>query len=146
MAARPDLRSGLAVTGRDFLVLRTPVGIAINPLAAVLRVENGRLPESAAFPAAVEACEEAVAVARASGVELPQQGWHRQVEHICRATARNRCSMLVDLESGRRTEINELNGAVVATGERLGVDTPVNRTLVAIVRFLEEQAVEEQAR
>jgi hypothetical protein len=35
-AARPGLRSGLAVTGRKVLVLRTPVGMAINPLAAVV--------------------------------------------------------------------------------------------------------------
>ena len=46
-------------------------------------------------------------------------------------------SMLQSIESGRRTEIDVVNGALVRGGERTGVPTPVNATLIAAVRGLE---------
>src|SRR6266511_4042307 len=46
-------------------------------------------------------------------------------------------SMLQDVEAGRETEIDFLNGAVVSVGERHGVDAPLNRALTALVKGLE---------
>jgi 2-dehydropantoate 2-reductase len=46
-------------------------------------------------------------------------------------------SMLQDVQAGRPTEIDFLNGAVVAFGERHGVDAPLNRALTALVKGLE---------
>ncbi|MDF3011561.1 MAG: 2-dehydropantoate 2-reductase, partial [Burkholderiales bacterium] len=43
-----------------------------------------------------------------------------------------------DLARGRKTEIDHLNGVVVRKGEALGVRTPVNRTLLALVKLLED--------
>lgn len=48
--------------------------------------------------------------------------------------------MWQDLKSGRRTEIDALNGAICRYGEDLGVATPYNRTLTQLVRFLEARA------
>ena len=48
-------------------------------------------------------------------------------------------SMLQRIEKGSVTEIDYVNGAVVALGERLGVATPVNRTLLALVKGLESR-------
>jgi 2-dehydropantoate 2-reductase len=42
-----------------------------------------------------------------------------------------------DLARGKRTEIDHLNGYVMRKGESLGVPTPVNRTLFAIVKLIE---------
>jgi 2-dehydropantoate 2-reductase len=42
-----------------------------------------------------------------------------------------------DIAKGRPTEIDHLNGAVVREGEALGIATPVNRTLHALVKLLE---------
>jgi 2-dehydropantoate 2-reductase len=47
--------------------------------------------------------------------------------------------MLQSIEKGSVTEIDYVNGAVVALGERLGVATPVNRSLVALVKGLESR-------
>ena len=47
--------------------------------------------------------------------------------------------MLQSIEKGSVTEIDYVNGAVVALGERLGVATPVNRTLLALVKGLESR-------
>jgi 2-dehydropantoate 2-reductase len=48
-------------------------------------------------------------------------------------------SMLQDIERGKRTEIDFINGAVVQIGKESGVDTPVNETLYGLVRFLERR-------
>ena len=45
-----------------------------------------------------------------------------------------RPSMLQDVEAGRRTEIETLNGAIVRHADALGIDVPVNRAMVALVR------------
>ena len=46
--------------------------------------------------------------------------------------------MLQDIKKQRRTEIDAINGAVVAAGERTGIDTPENRLLVEQVKELEK--------
>jgi 2-dehydropantoate 2-reductase len=45
-----------------------------------------------------------------------------------------RPSMLQDVQAGRRTEIETLNGAIVRHGDALGIDVSVNRAMVALVR------------
>ncbi|MGH2850431.1 MAG: ketopantoate reductase family protein, partial [Solirubrobacteraceae bacterium] len=45
-----------------------------------------------------------------------------------------RASMLQDFDAGRRTEIDALNGSVVRAAERLGLDVPINRALLALVK------------
>jgi len=51
-----------------------------------------------------------------------------------------RSSMADDLAAGRRTEIDYLNGELVALAERLGEDAPVNRAIVSLVRWAEAGA------
>ena len=48
-------------------------------------------------------------------------------------------SMLQDVEAGRATEIDFLNGAIVSFGERYGVAAPLNRALTALVKGMEER-------
>jgi 2-dehydropantoate 2-reductase len=57
------------------------------------------------------------------------------------ASARNwRASMAQDVAKGRRTEIEEMNGHVVAQGRATGVPTPVSASIVAAVREIESGA------
>jgi ketopantoate reductase len=43
-----------------------------------------------------------------------------------------------DIRSGRRTEIAQINGAVVEYGHKLGIRTPVNSLLTDLVLALEQ--------
>jgi 2-dehydropantoate 2-reductase len=43
--------------------------------------------------------------------------------------------MAQDRRAGRKTEIEAINGAIAACGERLGVPVPVNRTLADLMRL-----------
>jgi 2-dehydropantoate 2-reductase len=54
--------------------------------------------------------------------------------------AKARSSMADDLAAGRRTEVDYINGELVALAERLGADAPVNRKIVELVRRAEEGA------
>jgi 2-dehydropantoate 2-reductase len=46
--------------------------------------------------------------------------------------------MLQDVLAQRETEVDFINGAIVREGERLGIDTPVNRTITNLVRAIEK--------
>jgi len=46
--------------------------------------------------------------------------------------------VLQDVLKRRQTEVDFINGAVVREGEKLGVETPVNRILTALVKTLEK--------
>lgn len=51
----------------------------------------------------------------------------------------NKVSTLQDLEAGRKTEIDNLNGAIVELGKQYGIETPYNLALVKMVKAIEER-------
>jgi 2-dehydropantoate 2-reductase len=108
---------------------------AINPLTALWRVPNGELLATPDHRSLLDAlAEEAAAVARARGVSLPFDDPIEYVGSVCRATAANRSSMLQDVDRGRRTEVDSINGVIIAEGRRLGIPTPFNEALWRLVR------------
>ena len=70
--------------------------------------------------------EEAVAVARAGGVALPEGEAEQRLELARKLPTEMRSSMLHDLEAGKRLELDWLTGAVVRLGAERGVATPVS--------------------
>ena len=81
--------------------------------------------------------EEAVAVASAAGVTLDVGD---PIEHVRRLGGKiggAKPSMLLDFEAGRRCEIDAINGSIPRLGRPLGVPTPVNDTVVGLVRARE---------
>ena len=111
------------------------VNAAINPLSALLGVSNGELLANADRRALLTAlAQEAAAVAAARGLTLPFPDPVARVEEVCRATALNHSSMLQDVERGRPTEIDSINGIIVAEGKRLNIATPANETVWRLVR------------
>ncbi|WP_253737610.1 ketopantoate reductase family protein [Halohasta salina] len=109
------------------------VNAAINPVTALARVENGAVCEEPLWPVARRAARETAAVARASGVDLSDDTAVEAVRTVAASTAANRSSMLQDVDAGRVTEIEAINGAVVERGAQYGVDVPTNRLLTALV-------------
>jgi 2-dehydropantoate 2-reductase len=114
------------------------VNVGINPLTALLRVNNGDLLNMpSAWEMAVAAATEALAVARASGINLTVDPEAR-LREVCTATAANRSSMLQDVLAGRRTEIEALNAQVAVRGASHGIPAPVNHILTQLIRAWEE--------
>jgi len=115
---------------------------ALNPLGALLGVHYGALPESVHSRALMDdVMDEAFEVARAECVVLP---WANAAAYrdefygrLVPATYDHRSSMLQDLERGRRTEIDAINGAVWRRGAEHGIKTPVNATLTRLIHAVE---------
>ncbi|MCL2458020.1 MAG: 2-dehydropantoate 2-reductase [Desulfobulbus sp.] len=117
------------------------VNVGINALAALLRVPNEALtlaPECETLQA--DAVAEAEAVAKALGIELPAGRQVDRVKQVCGQTAANRASMLQDILRGAPTEIDAINGAIAAKGQKLGIPTPVNQLLTRLIKALEATA------
>jgi 2-dehydropantoate 2-reductase len=111
----------------------------INPVAAITRLRNGDLLSVAGAARLVAAAvREAAAVAAARGLAVAPGRAVARVREVCRATAKNVNSMLQDVLHGRRTEIEAINGAIVAEAARLGLSVPVNGFLVHAVRAIED--------
>jgi 2-dehydropantoate 2-reductase len=81
--------------------------------------------------------EENAAVAQADGVPVDVEALHLAVRRIAEVMPEALSSTAQDLQRGRPTEIAHLNGYVVRRGEALGVPTPVNHTLLALVSLAE---------
>lgn len=126
----------LAPDPRPLIWAKLAINCGINALTALLRVPNGELLNRPGAQRLMEgAAQEAGEVARAAGVILTEDPVDR-VRQVARATAANRSSMLQDVERGRRTEVDAINGAVAERGLALGVPTPINEALADLVRSL----------
>lgn len=81
--------------------------------------------------------EEAVAVATAAGIKLDVGDPIAHIRHLGGRIANARPSMLLDHLAHRRSEIEVINGSIPREGAKVGVTTPVNETVVALVRARE---------
>ena len=110
-----------------------------NAMSALGRSRYGPLVERADTRAvARDLVEECVAVARAEGVPIDEADTlYDAAIKLGHAMAPATSSTEQDIAIGRPTEIDSLNGYVAARGEALGVPTPVNRALAALVRVRE---------
>jgi 2-dehydropantoate 2-reductase len=120
------------------------INCAYNAISALGRARYRRI---GAHPQALvvlkDAVREAIAVAQAAGVRLPEGDLVEAACRISQSMAGATSSTAQDIARGRHTEVDHLNGYVVRKGEALGVPTPVNRTLHALVKLLEEAAADE---
>lgn len=123
--------------------LKLSANVAINPLTAITGIRNGQLlNDPSLLDLADAAIDELVAVAEAAGLEAPQNNYHAFARQVMRDTGPAYSSMLTDINNGRRTEIDSISGAIAAIGAELGVPTPVNRWLTALVKN-RERAIRE---
>ena len=80
---------------------------------------------------------EVVAVAAADGVALPLEGSLAAMEGLAAAMPGQRSSTAQDMARGKPSEIDHLNGFVARRGRELGVATPTNQALHALVKLVE---------
>lgn len=114
------------------------VNAGINPLTAITGQKNGLVLENPNLEMTLEAiCEEAVQVANAHGVDISVEEAIEQTKEVAKLTSDNKSSMLQDIEGGKRTEIDSICGAIVKLGMEKNVPTPVNSSLMAVVKGIE---------
>lgn len=115
------------------------VNCAYNALSAISQLPYGKMIEGPGIRDVMrDVVEETLAVARASGVTMAPDTLERTYR-IAEAMPTQYSSTAQDLARGKPTEIEHLNGFVARRGAALGVPTPANRTLAALVRLLESK-------
>jgi 2-dehydropantoate 2-reductase len=115
------------------------VNVATGALSGITHLTYGELYKVAEVKeCALAAVKEAIDVAQASGIRLnvtdPEEPWIKAAAGL---PAQFKASMLQSLEKGSITEVDYVNGSVVRWGQKCGVPTPVNRTLVACLKGIE---------
>lgn len=117
------------------------VNVGINALTAILEINNGQLLEwEEGKELLTLAVSEGVRVANGLGLDFNKEEVVSHVMDVARATGENKSSMLQDILNKRKTEIEKINGAIVKEGEKLGLDTPVNRVLMDMIKVKEKLA------
>ncbi len=123
---------------------------ALNPLGAILGAPYGVLgndPETRELMRLI--IDEIYGVARAKGIKLhrPEAAdyFRHFLEDLVPPTAAHWPSMWQDLQGGRRTEIEALNGAICRYGREMGLATPYNETMSHLIRFMENRLTQRAA-
>jgi 2-dehydropantoate 2-reductase len=111
----------------------------LNPLGALLRVHYGALGEEQGLKAIMDRIiDEVFRVGQKRGVRLlwKSADEYRELFYgkLLPATYDHQSSMLQDLERGRRTEIDALNGKICKYGVELGIPTPFNEAVTQLIR------------
>ncbi len=110
------------------------ISSCINPLTAITRKPNAVLIDDRMINGLAMICyEESSRVAVSEGLLEAKGIKFTDVEDVAKATAMNRSSMLQDVERGKRTEIENINGEIVRLGSQAGLDVRVNKILVSLV-------------
>jgi 2-dehydropantoate 2-reductase len=135
MLTAAGLPAHIAYDIRPHLWGKAIANAAINPVAALLDRPNGIIltnPQAEELSRAL--AQEAATVANAIRIALPFSDPWSYVRAIVEATAEVPNSMTYDLANGKITEIDYINGAIVATGRRAAVPTPYNDAVARIIR------------
>jgi len=114
------------------------INCAYNALSAIAQKPYAALVEVEGIPALMEAVvDECLQVAAADGVAVPGD-IHAATRRIAQTMAGQYSSTAQDVARGKPNEIDYLNGYVVRRGRAHGIATPINQTLLALVKLVEK--------
>jgi len=128
---------------RNIIWSKLVLNAGINALSAVLRLPNGALVRSEGAKRIMRAAvTEAVRVSKRKKIKLVYDDPLAKAEAVCEATASNISSMLQDILSKRRSEIDSINGAIIRIAQEAGIPVPVNVMLFDMVKSIEDNYAE----
>jgi 2-dehydropantoate 2-reductase len=125
---------------RGALWAKLVLNCAYNALSAITQLPYGKLVQGEGITRAMrDVVDECLAVAKADNVIIPGDV-DAAVRRIAETMQNQYSSTAQDLARGKTSEIDHLNGLIVRRGEALGIPTPANRLLHALVKAIESKA------
>jgi 2-dehydropantoate 2-reductase len=122
---------------RGALWAKLIINCAYNAISAIAQRPYGEnVKADGIWDAMHDVVDECLAIAKAEGVAVPG-GMHAVVHQLVETMPTQMSSTAQDLARGKPTEIDYLNGFIVRRGEALGIPTPCNNVLWALVKLLE---------
>jgi len=132
-----------ALLSDDFVTLlwrKLLINAVANPITALTLQRQAVLRRADIQELCHVVLQEAVAVARAEGAQLAQDEPERAMATLMTFSGELGTSMYFDRHAGRKLEIEALTGAIVAAGRRHGIATPINGTLLTLLRAVHDAA------
>lgn len=135
--------AGIEVTTTPMVIKEIWSKLALNvctlPTSALLRFCAPQLVQHEAMLNLMrELLREVIAVAKAQNIPLEfDERWEAITGLLKRCAPNAKSSMLQDVEKGRITEIDVINGAITEAGQRLGTPTPYSDAMVKLIKSLE---------
>ena len=121
-----------------FLWHKAVINAGINPIAAILGITNGEiLTNEYALKLQENIVRETVDCASANSIRMEFDEILKTTREVCDKTCTNKCSMLQDINNGRKTEIDSINGKIIEYGENKGLNMPFNRSLYLLIKSME---------
>lgn len=114
------------------------INCAFNAISGLAQIQYGKL--AALEPVRstqIALVKEVIAVAKADGIHLSETLALQAVEQISVTMGSQKSSTAQDMARSKLSEIDHLNGFIVRRGMALGVATPVNQALFALVKLVE---------
>ena len=122
----------------DLIWSKLIINVGINALTALTGLKNGQLLNFEETKALMEdLVGEALAVVEKKGIHLQYDNPVETVFGVAEKTGLNRSSMLQDFDRKRLTEIDFINGAIVAEADKLEIAVPVNKAITRLVKTME---------
>jgi 2-dehydropantoate 2-reductase len=117
---------------------------SINPITALTGLRNGEILQDPDLVSTyTQIVEEMLAVMDAKGIPRIKDDYVAYAGYVMEITSTSYSSMLQDIRFRRRTEIDAINGAITRFGQELGIPTPMNQTIAALVRNRQRDYLEE---
>ncbi len=117
------------------------INVGINQASAVLRAPYGVFQSSPDARALMQSLmQEVVELAEKVSVNLTRKDLDEWLAVLSTLSPEGKTSMLQDIEAGRKTEVEVFAEKVVSMGEEYHVPTPVNQTILHIIKVLECQS------
>lgn len=115
------------------------VNVGVNQASAVMRAPFGVFQKSPEAQGLMEALmREVIALTDVMDVNLTNRDIEEWYPFLNVLSPQGKTSMLQDIEAGRKTEVEMFGEKIVELGKTHGVPTPVNQTVLQIIRVLEQ--------
>ena len=135
---RAGIATSVSATAKTEVWRKLILNCATLPTSALTRLYSGEMGRPGPVRDTMDGItREATEVARRLGHAIDPAERIAFIHDLLSRAGKGRPSMLQDVEARRPTEIDVINGAVVREADRLGLDVPLNRAMVALVKGLE---------
>ena len=112
------------------------INSSINPLTAYLRCKNGYLLQNPLIEQIVyRICKESTVVANTLGFDFNINTMYTMTKKVIADTKANDSSMLQSIRRGHKTEIDAINGQIVALGNQHNIDITLNEVLMNLIQI-----------
>ena len=141
MNALPGVSSRFSDQAETVVWRKAMLNSALNPLGALLQMTGPALVKNPyTCKLMVQVLDEVAAVALTAGIEGVDAAACREITLPAIAAGKaNYPSMALDVAAKRKTEIDQINGAVSAAGKKLGVPTPLCDMLTGLIHAMEAE-------